>query len=133
MWYYIKKYPFSLIIILTVIYLSLFKPPTIDFPRFTGWDKFVHFCMYGGLSGILWLEFFFNHRKEAGKLKIKRGIIGAIVCPILLGGMMELGQSYLTSYRSGDWIDLLANTSGVITASLIAWYILRPIVMKTNK
>ena len=30
MLYYIKKYPVSLVIILAVIYLSFFKPPTTD-------------------------------------------------------------------------------------------------------
>ena len=34
MLYYIKKYPVSLLIILTVIYLSFFKPPTTDLSNF---------------------------------------------------------------------------------------------------
>ncbi|MDR4036860.1 MAG: VanZ family protein, partial [Parabacteroides sp.] len=43
-----KKYPFSLAIILIVIYLSFFKPPRMDdIPLFPGVDKVVHFCMYG--------------------------------------------------------------------------------------
>lgn len=132
MLYYLKKYPFSLAIILAVIYLSLFKPPTFDLPRFPGWDKVVHFCMYGGISGILWLEFFLNHRREKDKINGKRGIIGAMVFPIILGGLMELGQGYLTSYRSSDWLDMLANTTGVLSASAIAWFLLRPIIIKSK-
>ena len=34
-----------------------------DIPLFPGVDKVVHFCMYGGMSGMLWLEFLRNHRK----------------------------------------------------------------------
>ena len=33
-----------------------------DIPLFPGVDKVVHFCMYGGMSGMLWLEFLRNHR-----------------------------------------------------------------------
>lgn len=54
---YIKKYPVSLFIILTVIYLSFFKPPKTDLNEIPNLDKLVHICMYFGMSGMLWLEF----------------------------------------------------------------------------
>lgn len=31
---------------------------------------------------------------------------------------MELGQAYLTTYRSGDWLDFAANSTGVVLAFL---------------
>ncbi|MDR1623540.1 MAG: VanZ family protein [Tannerellaceae bacterium] len=130
MLYYIKKYPFSLTVILTVTYLSFFTPPSIDIPLFDGVDKVVHFCMYAGLSGMLWIEFLRNHRK--GGLNVKRAITGAVVCPVLFGGLIELGQTGLTQYRGGDPLDFLADTMGVLIASLIAWYILRPFILKRN-
>ena len=43
---YIKKYPISLFIILTVIYLSFFKPPKTDLSEIPNLDKLVHICMY---------------------------------------------------------------------------------------
>ena len=55
MLYYIKKYPVSLVIILAVIYLSFFKPPTTDLGTIPNLDKVVHICMYFGMSGMLWL------------------------------------------------------------------------------
>ncbi|MDR1161964.1 MAG: hypothetical protein LBK45_06455 [Tannerellaceae bacterium] len=130
MLYYIKKYPFSLAVVLVVIYLSFFKPPIINMHLFDGFDKVAHFCMYAGLSGILWLEFLRNHRK--GGLRVRRVIVGAVVCPVLFGGLIELGQAYLTAYRGGDRFDFLANLTGVFVASLIAWYILRPFMLKKN-
>ena len=42
---YIKKYPISLFIILTVIYLSFFKPPKTDLNEIPNLDKLVHICM----------------------------------------------------------------------------------------
>ena len=52
---YIKKYPVSLFIILAVIYLSFFKPPSTEISKIPNIDKVVHICMYFGMSGMLWL------------------------------------------------------------------------------
>ena len=50
MLYYIKKYPVSLFIILTVIYLSFFKPPSTEISKIPNIDKVVHICMYFGMA-----------------------------------------------------------------------------------
>ena len=126
--HYIKSYPFSIILILVVAYLSLSKFPTLNILLFPGLDKAVHFCMYAGLSGMLWIEFLFNHRKK--EINIIHAIVGAMICPILFSGLIELCQQYLTRYRSGDWMDFIGNVSGVLIASLIAWFILRPRIIK---
>ena len=34
-----------------------------NLPLFPGVDKVVHFCMYGGMSGMLWLEFLRGDRR----------------------------------------------------------------------
>ena len=68
MLYYIKKYPVSLFIILTVIYLSFFKPPSTEISKIPNIDKVVHICMYFGMSGMLWLEFFRAHRRDNAPL-----------------------------------------------------------------
>jgi hypothetical protein len=127
MLYYIRKYPFSIGLLLLVVYLSFFKPPS-SFPSFPGMDKLVHFCMYGGVSGALWLEFLLNHRNQP--LPLRRALTGAALCPILLSGVIEVGQEYLTNYRGGEWLDFTANTGGVAAASLFAWYVLRPLILK---
>ena len=88
--------------------------------------------MYGGVSGILWLEFLINHRRNKENMKTKHVVIGAMILPVLLGGGMEIGQMCLTSYRSGSWLDFIANTAGVLVASLIGWYMLRPLIIKTK-
>ena len=90
MLYYIKKYPVSLLIILTVIYLSFFKPPTTELSRIPNIDKIVHICMYLGMSGMLWLEFLRAHRRNDSPLW--HAWIGAFVCPVLFSGMVELLQ-----------------------------------------
>jgi VanZ family protein len=57
----------------------------------------------------------------------------AIVYPILLGGLMELGQAYLTTCRNGDWLDFIANTIGAIIAIPIGAAIKRILAMHQTK
>ena len=128
MLYYIKKYPVSLLIILTVIYLSFFKPPTTDLNNIPNIEKIVHICMYLGMSGMLWLEFLRAHQK--GDSPLWHAWVGACVCPVLFSGMVELLQEYCTTYRGGDWLDFAANTTGALIASLIGYFVLRPRMSK---
>ena len=58
---------------------------------------------------------------------------GAIILPIIFSGIIELLQSYCTEHRGGDWLDLAANTTGVLLAALVGNYILRPIIWRKKK
>lgn len=128
MLYYLKKYPISLTVIAIVIYLSFFKPPTMEITKIPNMDKLVHLCMYGGVSGMLWIEFLRNHRKYDEVMW--HAWIGAVLCPILMGGAIELLQEYCTTYRGGDWFDFLANSTGVVLATLFAYFVLRPWILR---
>ena len=130
MLYYIKKYPVSLLIILTVVYLSFFKPPSTDLSRIPNIDKVAHMCMYLGMSGMLWVEFLRAHRRNDSSLW--HAWVGAFVCPVLFSGMVELLQEYYTTYRGGDWMDFAANTTGALIASLASYYVLRPWMRKRS-
>ncbi|MBQ8673273.1 MAG: VanZ family protein [Bacteroides sp.] len=118
MLYYIKRYPVSLFIIALVIYLSFFKPPQTDLDGIDGLDKLVHVVMYLGLSGVLWLEFLWGHRRE--QTPMWHAWIGAVLCPILFSGVIELLQAYCTEHRGGDCLDFAANTAGVLLAWCLA-------------
>ena len=101
MLYYIRKYPVSLLIILTVIYLSFFKPPQTEMESIPGIDKVVHVCMYFGMSGMLWLEFIRAHKKA--RVPMWHAWLGAWLCPVLFSGAVEwrlvgLCCQYLRSY-----------------------------------
>ena len=130
MLYYIKKYPVSLVIILAVIYLSFFKPPTTDLGTIPNLDKVVHICMYFGMSGMLWLEYLRAHRSD--RTAMWHAWVGAFVCPVLFSGAVELLQAFCTTYRGGDWLDFAANTTGAVLASLVACFVLKPRVMRKS-
>lgn len=126
MLHYLKKYPFTWLTVLTILYLSFFKPPQNDMEEIPGIDKLIHICMYGGLCFLLWIEYLRNHR-TINRLKM---LIGGILMPIAFSGAIELAQSYCTEHRGGDWLDLVANTLGVLLATLVGYYVLRPIIWK---
>lgn len=127
---FILRYPMSLAIILLVTYLSFFKPPSTDLDKVLGFDKLVHTGMYFIMASVLWWEFY------KGQLKTKAPIwhawIGAFICPLVFGGVVELLQEYCTEYRGGEWLDFAANSAGVIIAALAAAYVL-PRLLKIKK
>lgn len=110
----LKNYPLSLICTLAITILSLapIGAPEVaqDVPFF---DKWAHFVMYGGLSFLLFLE---SHKRPI-TLPLA---ISLLLYACLLGGLMEIGQATLTTYRSGEWLDFVADSIGVLLGCPIA-------------
>lgn len=123
-----KRYPLSFTVLITIVYLSFFKPPKTLFDDVNNFDKLVHFVMYFGFCLILWLEYFLTHTK----ISTAKIIWGAIFAPIAFSGFVELGQEYLTAHRGGDWLDFFFNSLGVVGATLFSVCVTRPVVAKYN-
>ena len=126
---YIKQYPFSIAVLIAIIILSFQNIKPDGILLFEGADKLVHFCMYGGVSATLWTEFYFNHRRSP-KIPTIHAIIGAIIAPIIFGALIEIGQTHMTTTRTGDWLDLASNCLGVVIGSLFVRIVLRPLILK---
>ena len=112
---FIRVYPLSTLCILLILVLSLtpFFPETpLDNVDFI--DKYTHFIMYGGTTSVMWWEHLRNCRKEARKPNLRALFWVAFVGMILLGGLVELGQAYCTTTRSGEWLDFFADSIGVL-------------------
>ena len=83
-------------------------------------DKYLHFIAYFGLS-LMW---YFALRDRINQKIFKIFVpLGLIFYGIILEGL----QSGLTTYRTGDIYDAMANTAGVIVAlilfrKIIKWY-----------
>ncbi len=109
----VAKFPFTLICIALIWYLCLFRAPHVSvLSDIVGFDKVVHVCMYLGTCSVFWAEY------ARGKFQWSRARLAllAVVFPIAMSGVVELAQEYLTTYRSGDWFDFLANSCGVLIA-----------------
>lgn len=113
---YIKKYPFSLFLVVaiwTICLIPIPETPLDDVPMI---DKWTHFVMYGSLCSVIFAEYAYRHIKP----NIKRLAIGGVLLPIIMGGLIELAQAYCTGgNRSGDWMDWIANSIGVMIGTAI--------------
>ncbi len=111
-----RKYPLTLLCIALIWYLCVF----FDMPE-TGLedvpfiDKWTHFAMYGGTVSVMWAEYLRHHQK----LNTARLVIFAFFAPILMSGVIELVQAYCTTNRQGEWLDLAANSTGVVLGNAI--------------
>ncbi|WP_299243992.1 VanZ family protein [uncultured Aquimarina sp.] len=112
------KYLLSLVFVYTSLigWLSLAKvfiPVNISVK---GSDKIGHLLAYLVFT-IVWFLFFFYSEKL--HRKFSQSLIWASILSFLFGILMEFLQAVLTSYRSPEWNDVLANTSGIIFALII--------------
>lgn len=106
-----KQYIFTTITTVGIVVLSTMpipeNPPLGDVPLI---DKWVHMVMYAGLVFLMWVDHV---------VRSKRRYTWMVRCimalyAVLLGGLMELVQAYLTTCRSGDWIDFEADAIGAV-------------------
>lgn len=91
------------ILCLSLIKIAIYNP--IDTPHL---DKLQHGFAYFVLS-VCWL---FALQKKQRKYVI-------VLCCILFGIVIEILQYTITNYRTGDYLDVLANSFGVLLGVFI--------------
>lgn len=121
-----KRYPLSYICGLVIILLSVLpfeeRPELSDIPLL---DKWTHMVMYGGLSLVAWSEHMWHHHKPYPR----RAVLFGYVYPVLLGVVMELVQWRLP-YRSCEFMDMIANTTGATITSIFGLLIAMRLISK---
>ena len=125
-----KRYFWSILISAIVIIISIIPIPEV--PQLEGvplMDKWVHFLMYGAVACCVWYDYYRN-RKD--KKITKNSVFWTLAYPILLGGLLELWQNYLTTCRSGEWLDLFADSIGTFLAFPIGFFTIRHFAKKVN-
>ncbi len=107
---YLKKYPFTVISVSIILYLSFMSVggiPDNKFFQFRRFDLIVHFLMYAFLSVVFFSERYKNIRNENIKLIWK--IFLVLIC---FGATIEILQPVLSN-RSCEFFDFMANILGV--------------------
>ena len=105
----------TLLILVVITLLSLW--PAGQLPKVPGTDKTHHFIAYAGLMFPAAL------RKPKYWLFIGLFFIG-------WSGAIELIQPYVNRY--GEWLDLLANSGGVLCGVLLAWVARSLLLMRVD-
>lgn len=99
----------------TILMLALTLLPTNSIPdsKFFSYDKIGHFGMFGGWT------FFLGLYMIVYKQKAHISLILLMLVGILFGAFIEVMQHTLPSSRTASWDDLIANSLGCLTASLL--------------
>ncbi len=112
---YLFRYPVTLLLAVVIVLLSMLPMPDlkvgVEVPLA---DKWTHMVMYGVLTLVVWVEY----RRSHDRPDWLRLLLLAFVAPIVMGGVLELAQANLTTCRSGEWLDFVANTIGVCLGAL---------------
>ncbi|GAM10827.1 PAP2 superfamily protein [Geobacter sp. OR-1] len=95
--------------VLIIIWLSLTPSPPKMPNKFLGWDKLQHASAYAVMM-------FLGVRAFAYSGKAIWPVFIGVVC---FGGAMEIAQSLLTSHRTADILDLVANMTGAAAVWLM--------------
>lgn len=111
---YFRRYPITFLLAFAIVLLSLLPIPDVRMPvEVPLVDKWTHMVMYGVLTLVIWLEYIRAHRQMRGL----RLLSLAFLAPIAMGGALELMQAYLTTCRSGEWLDFVANSIGAVVGA----------------
>jgi VanZ family protein len=78
-------------------------------------DKYVHFIFHFVFL-VLWVLYFRTNNQKGIALNT---ILKVFLMSFLFGFLVEIAQFLFTDTRKYDLLDILANTSGAFTASLI--------------
>ena len=115
---FFRLYGPSIAVAMTILYISVMpNPPKVD-TGISFADKLVHCAMYAALTAVLC----YNLYKDYFEFHSLPMLIIAVACPIIFGGLVELTQAYLTTSRSGEWLDFAANSIGVLLSYGICSY-----------
>ena len=121
----VRRYPFSTLCLVLVWALSLtpFFPET-PFDTVELADKWTHLVMYGGTASVMWLEYWRRHapitqHPSPNTHHLSKLWLWAGIGLSLMGGLLELIQAYLTTTRSGEWLDFVADSIGALGVCLI--------------
>ena len=106
-----------LVLIAATIAVSL-GPPASG-PDIPASDKWMHGLTYGGLALVAVQVF-----------RPGRPLLLAAAGLVLLGVGLEIGQGTLTSDRTMDWHDAVANSIGVALGTATAWLPLRDLLLR---
>lgn len=108
------SFVFALSCTLLILFLSLANIGKVQIIQIEASDKVYHLAAYFILSSCWFLFFYFKKKIFSNYLKVY-----IIVALIIFGIIIEALQFSLTTYRTFDWWDALANSLGIFLAYFI--------------
>ena len=113
---FFRHYGLTICVALTILYVCIMPVSTPKGLNFHWSDKIVHAAMYVVFSLCVCYNFYREHT-NFGTLKMAAW---GIAFPALFGGLVELLQGSLTTTRSCEFADFVADIIGAVAGYLIA-------------
>lgn len=115
MWKIIKKYPVSIAVAVAIWVLCMMPIPETPLSGISLIDKWTHFVMYGVLTMVMLWE----RGRKPSTPEAAPPLWLMLLIPTVMGGLIELAQKYLTTCRSGEWLDFVGDTIGVVIGAIL--------------
>ncbi len=111
------KYFFCVVLAYTglIAWLSLAQLKVPQAMHFDASDKIGHLVAYFFFV-LIWFVFLWFAKWQ---YSFKKSILIAVCVGLVYGLLMEVLQSTLTNYRTADWLDMVANTTGALVAAVV--------------
>ena len=118
-------YPLTTLCVVAIWVLCFCMPPKTQLDDVPFIDKWAHLLMYGGTTSVFWWEYW--RQKSKGKMLSRITLLWvAVLVPILMSGLIEILQATCTGgRRSGDILDFVANSLGVLLGWLLGTTVVR--------
>lgn len=126
---FLRQYWITMLLLVAITVLCFMDTTPLPEAPMTDFDKLIHFLMFAVVSGTIFFEnsHYFKHPVSS-----RRIVLGSFLFPIIFSGLIEIGQEYLTPYRSGDWMDFLYDCIGAAVGYVVCLVINRRITSKTE-
>ena len=99
---------------------------SLNLPSISISDKAIHFVFYAIFAILLYIPFRVNKKKA---LSIFTTVLLVVLIGVVLGSIIELVQHHLIVGRFGEYLDLLANTAGLLIGVIISEVLYRKAVL----
>lgn len=114
---FVHKWWPTVVTLAAVLWLTLAPDPMPDtgIPLFPGADKVVHALMMGGLTSVILFDLkrLRRHERLSG-----RNVVWTAVAMVAFSALDEWAQGAMAMGRSADILDLAADCTGILLASL---------------
>lgn len=111
----LRYYPLTLLWLVFIHIVCLMPVPETPLSGVINIDKVVHLGLWLVASLLIWREYW--HAPQRWQPRYPWML--TVVLPVLVSGNIELLQAYATTCRSGDWVDFLFNSTGVLLAAVL--------------
>ncbi len=124
---FIKRYWPSALTLAVVLYATLCSDPlgADELPAIPNIDKLIHAVMMGGLFGAIVFD---TQRAHPDRRLSRRFLMITAAAIMIFGAADEVAQTMMGAGRSGDFLDLAADWTGVAVGYFTAPYAVRRVL-----